>query len=456
MSSGQKGESSAVLADTRPDVLADARARRPSGGSSAVNATLAAAMGIQPPKIALSAADQRRVSRVGQMRANPACPRPSAAEEELANLKEQKQALTRRISQVQEKLGLQGDQAGAAGAKQTESPRLVASSSAESVSSITAATNEGGRDLDDGPNARRSSAGPTEAKSPTRTRPVSPLASPKSQKQEKSADVPVKLSALFCMQPRESKDGAPAGNAPWSGLEKIGDGLEKMFRPPSFGLKDLAERSGLKKPSSPPLSPEAAQAEAEAMRHRRSDTLSADVEVSRPKSAFEKAKSIGDMGLGKVGSMFEKARSGMSKDEGEGDSPQSRHWVPSPMNSGEPAAATAASQPWTNTPPPLRKSLSSVPTRKGPYPIGAVAQVARNTPACYLLFTEASGGGLTPTPAPTATPTPTLQPQPSDPNPNPPTPTPALTPTPAPTRTSTPTLAPNPHPNPNRRAEGLS
>ena len=410
MSSGQKGESSAVLADTRPDEGVKTRARRPSGGSAAVNATLAAAMGIQPPKIALSAADQRRVSRVSQMRANPASARPSAAEEELASLKEQQQALTRRISKVQEKLGLPGDEAGAAGAKKTQSPRLVASSSAESVSSITAITNGGGRDLDDGPNAQGSSAGPTptEAKSPTRSRPVSPLASPKSQKQEKSTDVPVRLSALFCMQPRESKDGAPAGNAPWSGLEKIGDGLEKMFRPPSFGLKDLAERSGLKKPSSPPLSPEAAQAEAlrrgssadpgrdlspeaEAMRHRRSDTLSADVEVGRPKSAFEKAKSIGDMGLGKVGSMFEKARSSMSKDEGEGDSPQSRHWVPSPVDSGEPAAATAASQPWTNTPPPLRKkSLSPVPTRKGPSPVGAVAQVARNTPACYLLFTEAN------------------------------------------------------------------
>ena len=386
MSSGQKGESSAVLADTRPDEGVKTRARRPSGGSAAVNATLAAAMGIQPPNIALSAADQRRVSRVSQMRANPASARPSAAEEELASLKEQQQALTRRISKVQEKLGLPGDEAGAAGAKKTQSPRLVASSSAESVSSITAITNGGGRDLDDGPNAQGSSAGPTEAKSPTRSRPVSPLASPKSQKQEKSTDVPVRLSALFCMQPRESKDGAPAGNAPWSGLEKIGDGLEKMFRPPSFGLKDLAERSGLKKPSSPPLSPEAAQAEA--MRHRRSDTLSADVEVGRPKSAFEKAKSIGDMGLGKVGSMFEKARSSMSKDEGEGDSP---HWVPSTVHSGEPAAATAASQPWTNTPPPLRKkSLSPVPTRKGPSPVGAVAQVARNTPACYLLFTEAN------------------------------------------------------------------
>ena len=411
MSSGQKGESSAVLADTRPDEGVKTRARRPSGGSAAVNATLAAAMGIQPPKIALSAADQRRVSRVSQMRANPASARPSAAEEELANLKEQQQALTRRISKVQEKLGLQGDEAGAAGAKKTESPRLVASSSAESVSSITASTNGGGRDLDDGPNAQGSSAGPTptEAKSPTRSRPVSPLASPKSQKQEKSTDVPVRLSALFCMQPRESKDGAPAGNTPWSGLEKIGDGLEKMFRPPSFGLKDLAERSGLKKPSSPPLSPEAAQAEAlrrgssadpgrdlspeaEAMRHRRSDTLSADVEVGRPKSALEKAKSIGDMGLGKMGSMFEKARSSMSKDEGEGDSP---HWVPSTVHSGEPAAATAASQPWTNTPPPLRKkSLSPVPTRKGPSPVGAVAQVARNTPACYLLFTETSGGAF--------------------------------------------------------------
>ena len=407
MSSGQKGESSAVLADTRPDEGVKTRARRPSGGSAAVNATLAAAMGIQPPKIALSAADQRRVSRVSQMRANPASARPSAAEEELANLKEQQQALTRRISKVQEKLGLPGDEAGAAGAKKTQSPRLVASSSAESVSSISAITNGAGRDLDDGPNAQGSSAGPTEAKSPTRSRPVSPLASPKSQKQEKSADVSVRLSALFCLQPRESKDGAPAGNAPWSGLEKIGDGLEKMFRPPSFGLKDLAERSGLKKPSSPPLSPEAAQAEAlrrgssadpgrdlspeaEAMRHRRSDTLSADVEVGRPKSALEKAKSIGDMGLGKVGSMFEKARSSMSKDEGEGDSP---HWVPSTVHSGEPAAATAASQPWTNTPPPLRKkSLSPVPTRKGPSPVGAVAQVARNTPACYLLFTEASGG----------------------------------------------------------------
>ena len=312
------------------------------------------------------------------MRANPASARPSAAEEELASLKEQQQALTRRISKVQEKLGLPGDEAGAAGAKKTQSPRLVASSSAESVSSISAITNGAGRDLDDGPNAQGSSAGPTptEAKSPTRSRPVSPLASPKSQKQEKSTDVPVRLSALFCMQPRESKDGAPAGNAPWSGLEKIGDGLGKMFRPPSFGLKDLAERS----------SPEAAQAEA--MRHRRSDTLSADVEVGRPKSAFEKAKSIGDMGLGKVGSMFEKARSSMSKDEGEGDSP---HWVPSPVDSGKPATTTAASQPWTNTPPPLRKkSLSPVPTRKGPSPVGAVAQVARNTPACYLLFTEAN------------------------------------------------------------------
>ena len=376
MSSGQKGESSAVLADTRPDEGVKTRARRPSGGSAAVNATLAAAMGIQPPKLALSAADQRRVSRVSQMRANPASARPSAAEEELASLKEQQQALTRRISKVQEKLGLPGDEAGAAGAKKTQSPRLVASSSAESVSSISAITNGAGRDLDDGPNAQGSSAGPTEAKSPTRSRPVSPLASPKSQKQEKSTDVPVRLSALFCMQPRESKDGAPAGNAPWSGLEKIGDGLGKMFKPPSFGLKDLAGRS----------SPEAAQAEA--MRHRRSDTLSADVEVGRPKSAFEKAKSIGDMGLGKVGSMFEKARSSMSKDEGEGDSP---HWVPSPVDSGEPAAATAASQPWTNTPPPLRKkSLSPVPTRKGPSPVGAVAQVARNTPACYLLFTEAN------------------------------------------------------------------
>ena len=212
MSSRQKGESSAVLADTRPDEGVKTRARRPSGGSAAVNATLAAAMGIQPPKLALSAADQRRVSRVGQMRANPASARPSAAEEELASLKEQQQALTRRISKVQEKLGLPGDEAGAAGAKKTQSPRLVASSSAESVSSISAITNGGGRDLDDGPNAQGSSAGPTEAKSPTRSRPVSPLASPKSQKQEKSTDVPVRLSALFCMQPRESKDGAPAGN----------------------------------------------------------------------------------------------------------------------------------------------------------------------------------------------------------------------------------------------------
>ena len=106
MSSGQKGESSAVLADTRPDEGVKTRARRPSGGSTAVNATLAAAMGIQPPKIALSAADQRRVSRVSQMRVNPASARPSAAEEELASLKEQQQALTRRISKVQEKLGL--------------------------------------------------------------------------------------------------------------------------------------------------------------------------------------------------------------------------------------------------------------------------------------------------------------------------------------------------------------
>ena len=110
MSSGQKGESSAVLADTRPDEGVKTRARRPSGGSTAVNATIAAAMGIQPRKIALSTADQRRVSRVSQMRANPASARPSAAEEELASLKEQQQALTRRISKVQEKLGLPGDE----------------------------------------------------------------------------------------------------------------------------------------------------------------------------------------------------------------------------------------------------------------------------------------------------------------------------------------------------------
>jgi hypothetical protein len=436
MSFGQKGKLPAVLAYTWPDEGVDisASTKRPARGrsSTAVNQMLGTAMGIQPPKMPLGVADQRRVGRVSHPRVSPPSPQPSAAEE-LASLKEQQQALARRISEVQEELGLQGDQdrARAAGAKDVDSTRFAA----ELVSG----------------NDRKAPMGPNaEARSPTAARSISPVASPKSQRQNKPADVQATLSALFCMHPRESKEGAPApADAPWSG---VASGLEKMFRPPSFGLKDLAERSdaglkdlaersGLKKPSaaaqaaaaqaaqaealrrgaSADLSPEAARAEA--MRHRRSDTLSADQEVTRPKSPFEKAKSIGDMGLGTMASMFEKAKSSMSKDSVEGDSPHrlnplSPHWVPSPVvpspgkpaagasQSGAPSAAEAASQPWTHTPPPLPEPARA---RKAAAPVGAVAQVARNTPACYLLFTEASGGALTLTP----TPTPTLTPNPN-------------------------------------------
>ena len=442
MSFGQKGKLPAVLAYTWPDegVNISVSTRKPArGGSSvAVNKMLGAAIGVQPPKMPLSASDQRRVSKVNHPRVSPPCPQPSAAEE-LASLKEQQQVLTRRISEVQEELGLQGDQAEAAVAKESEGTRFVAISNAGSVS-ITADTNGGGRDVGNGPNAPVGSVGPNaqmgpnaEAVSPTATRSISPVASPKSQRQSKPADVQATLSALFCMHPRESKEGAPApADAPWSG---VASGLKEIFRPPSFGLKDLAERSGLKKSSvPPPLSPEAAQAEAlrrgalspeaaqaEAMRHRRSDTLSADQEVTRPKSPFEKAKSIGDLGLGTMASMFEKAKSSMSKDSVDGDSPHrlnplSPHWVPSPVmpspgkpaaggsQAGAPSAAGVAFQPWTHTPPPLPEPARA---RKAAAPVGAVAQVARNTPACYLLFTEASGGGLTlpltPTPTPTLT-----------------------------------------------------
>ena len=457
MSFGQKGKLPAVLAYTWPDegVNISVSTRKPArGGSSvAVNKMLGAAIGVQPPKMPLSASDQRRVSKVNHPRVSPPCPQPSAAEE-LASLKEQQQVLTRRISEVQEELGLQGDQAEAAVAKESEGTRFVAISNAGSVS-ITADTNGGGRDVGNGPNAPVGSVGPNaqmgpnaEAVSPTATRSISPVASPKSQRQSKPADVQATLSALFCMHPRESKEGAPApADAPWSG---VASGLKEIFRPPSFGLKDLAERSGLKKSSvPPPLSPEAAQAEAlrrgalspeaaqaEAMRHRRSDTLSADQEVTRPKSPFEKAKSIGDLGLGTMASMFEKAKSSMSKDSVDGDSPHrlnplSPHWVPSPVmpspgkpaaggsQAGAPSAAGVAFQPWTHTPPPLPEPARA---RKAAAPVGAVAQVARNTPACYLLFTEASGGGLTLplTPTLTLTPTPTLTLTPTPtPNPNP-------------------------------------
>ena len=447
MSFGQKGKLPAVLAYTWPDegVNISVSTRKPGGGGSsiAVNKMVGAAMGVQPPKMSLSAADQRRVSKANHPRVSPPCPQPSAAEE-LASLKEQQQVLTRRISEVQEELGLQGDQAEAAVAKESEGTRFVAISNAGSVS-ITADTNGGGRDVGNGPNAPVGSVGPNaqmgpnaEAVSPTATRSISPVASPKSQRQSKPADVQASLSALFCIHPRESKEGAPApADAPWSGVTS---GLKEIFRPPSFGLKDLAERSGLKKSSvPPPLSPEAAQAEAlrrgalspeaaqaEAMRHRRSDTLSADQEVTRPKSPFEKAKSIGDLGLGTMASMFEKAKSSMSKDSVDGDSPHrlnplSPHWVPSPVmpspgkpaaggsQAGAPSAAGVAFQPWTHTPPPLPEPARA---RKAAAPVGAVAQVARNTPACYLLFTEASGGGLTlpltPTPTPTLTLTLTL------------------------------------------------
>ena len=443
MSFGQKGKLPAVLAYTWPDegVNISVSTRKPGGGGSsiAVNKMVGAAMGVQPPKMSLSAADQRRVSKANHPRVSPPCPQPSAAEE-LASLKEQQQVLTRRISEVQEELGLQGDQAEAAVAKDGEGTRFVAISNAGAVS-ITADTNGGGRDMGNGPNAPVGSVGPNaqmgpnaEAVSPTATRSISPDASPKSQRQNKPADVQASLSALFCIHPRESKEGAPApADAPWSGVTS---GLKEIFRPPSFGLKDLAGRSGRKKSSvPPPLSPEAAQAEAlrrgalspeaaraEALRHRRSDTLSADQEVARPKSPFEKAKSIGDLGLGTMASMFEKARSSMSKDSVEDDSPHrlnplSPHWVPSPVmpspvkpaaggsQAGAPSAAEAASQPWTHTPPPLPEPPEPSRARKAAAPVGAVAQVKRNTPACYLLFTEASGGGLTLplTPTPTLT-----------------------------------------------------
>merc|ERR1719162_2536184 len=109
--------------------------------------------------------------------------------------------------------------------------------------------------------------------------------------------------------------------------------------------------------------------------------------------------------------MFEKARSSMSKDSVEGDSPHrlnplSPHWVPSPVmpspvkpaagrsQAGAPSAAEAASQPWTHTPPPLPEPPEPSRARKAAAPVGAVAQVKRNTPACYLLFTEASGGAF--------------------------------------------------------------
>lgn len=233
MSSAQRGLP-AVLAYTWPDEGVDINASntKPDGGSDRRVSVPA----VHPPKLSLSAADKRRVSKVNHPRASPPCPQPSAAEE-LASLKEQQQAITRRISEVQEEMGLDGDQeqAGAAWAKDGERARFVANSTAELPASdatrVTADANGGGRDLGNGPNAQaggffrdgtrfvpgaNAPMGPNaEAGSPTATKSLSPVSSPKSARRAsaKPADVHATLSALFCMHPRDSKEGTPIAGA---------------------------------------------------------------------------------------------------------------------------------------------------------------------------------------------------------------------------------------------------
>ena len=183
-------------------------------------------------------------------------------------------------------------------------------------------------------------------------------------------------------------------------MEAILGPVTSMFekaKPQSLSPEAQAEAS---RPQS--LSPEA---QAEALRHRQSDALSADTQEQTPISPMERMEAI----LGPVTSMFEKAKASLSQGKPSAES-LGPNWVPSPVMPSPSQQRSAGSSrvasqppsicstmdkgslPWSQMPPPL--PAERAPRKKAAEKVGAVAQVAPNTPACYLLFTEASGGAF--------------------------------------------------------------
>ena len=360
------------------------------------------------PKMSLSATDQQRLSKV---------PNRSAAEElaslkkSLSTVEQQQQALTKRITQVQAELGVCAGAEAKAGVSEIDTDQWQAQAVRGDGNHVARAYEEGepqtaevggdGQLQDDkrqngqknggqdtfgsflsaivhGPDLNKGARPQSvEANVSGVGRVPNPGEQPQSEvadadeagrdaqphegtskpgKREKSGGP---LSELFCMAPRHGGKEAPDGL--WKALGSI------------FTLPDGAKKG----PSSKPDRGESAPASS-------SGTLAEEVGLG-------KRVSEGEAGQREASNRVGESDEAEDKDESSPEAPPPPPWTTIPEPPVErvpsPTRREARGSPCRRTPPPA-------PPPPPPPPLAEPPEIQAGTPACYLLFNEASGGAF--------------------------------------------------------------